>query len=94
MKIFLDTANVDEIKQASELGLVDGVTTNPSLIAKETAAFKEVLIEICELAYNLVFCRGANRVLSDFDPHLIYQRHSLQRRAHPPSASHPGRDSA
>ena len=44
MKIFLDTANVDEIKQASELGLVDGVTTNPSLIAKQSAPFKEVLI--------------------------------------------------
>lgn len=49
MKIFLDTANVDEIKDASELGLVDGVTTNPSLISKEKAPFKEVLRQICEL---------------------------------------------
>jgi len=35
MKIFLDTANIDEIKKASALGIIDGVTTNPSLVAKE-----------------------------------------------------------
>jgi len=35
MKFFLDTANLDEIKEANEMGLIDGVTTNPSLIAKE-----------------------------------------------------------
>lgn len=46
MKFFLDTANVDEIKRINELGLVDGVTTNPSLISKEGRPFKEVIQEI------------------------------------------------
>lgn len=47
MKFFLDTANVDEIKRVNELGLVDGVTTNPSLISKEGRPFEEVIKEIC-----------------------------------------------
>lgn len=46
MKFFLDTANVDEIKRVNELGLVDGVTTNPTLISKEGRPFKEVIEEI------------------------------------------------
>ncbi|MCD6527846.1 MAG: fructose-6-phosphate aldolase [Desulfuromonas sp.] len=46
MEFFIDTALVDEIKQANELGLVDGVTTNPSLIAKSGRDFKEVITEI------------------------------------------------
>jgi len=49
MKFFIDTANIDEIKKAHALGMVDGVTTNPSLIAKENRPFKELLREICEL---------------------------------------------
>ncbi|TLY25819.1 MAG: fructose-6-phosphate aldolase, partial [Nitrospirae bacterium] len=49
MKFFLDTANVKEIQEAASLGLLDGVTTNPSLVAKEGRSFKEVLIEICNL---------------------------------------------
>ena len=49
MKIFLDTANLDEIRAGVEQGLVDGVTTNPSLVAKEKCKFKERVIEICEL---------------------------------------------
>jgi transaldolase len=49
MKIFLDTANVDEIRKAAELGLVDGITTNPSLIAKEGKGFKERIQEICAI---------------------------------------------
>ncbi len=46
MKLFIDTANVDEIKETAEWGVVDGVTTNPSLIAKEKRDFKEVVTEI------------------------------------------------
>lgn len=46
MKIFIDTANVEEIKEAAKLGVVSGVTTNPSLIAKEGKAFEEVIKEI------------------------------------------------
>lgn len=49
MKIFIDTANLDEIKAANELGVLDGVTTNPSLIAKEGCEFKTRIAEICEL---------------------------------------------
>jgi transaldolase len=49
MKFFVDTANVDEIRELDDAGLVDGVTTNPSLIAKSGRDFLEVVKEICEL---------------------------------------------
>ena len=49
MKFFIDTANIDEIKEAHAMGMVDGVTTNPSLIAKEGRDFKEVINEICAI---------------------------------------------
>ena len=49
MKFFIDTANVDEIRKVAELGIVDGVTTNPSLIAKEGRDFIEVVKEITEI---------------------------------------------
>lgn len=49
MKFFIDTANVEEIRKASELGIIDGATTNPSLIAKEGRDLKEVIAEICSI---------------------------------------------
>ena len=49
MKLFLDTANVKEIHEAANLGLLDGVTTNPSLVAKEGRSFRDALVEICHL---------------------------------------------
>jgi transaldolase len=49
VKFFLDTANIDEIKAAHAMGQVDGVTTNPSLIAKEGRDFKQVVKEICSI---------------------------------------------
>jgi len=49
MKFFLDTANVDQIKQALDWGLCDGVTTNPSLVAKEGRQMQEAVQEICKL---------------------------------------------
>jgi len=49
MKFFIDTANVEEIRKAHELGMVDGVTTNPSLAAKEGRPFKELILEICSI---------------------------------------------
>jgi transaldolase len=50
MKFFVDTANLDEIREAGELGLIDGVTTNPSLVAKEgDIDFKERIAEICSI---------------------------------------------
>ncbi len=49
MKFFIDTANVEEIRKASEWGLVDGVTTNPSLVAREGRQFEELIKEICSI---------------------------------------------
>ncbi len=49
MKIFLDTANIEEIKTAWSWGAIEGVTTNPSLVAKEGRPFKEIVREICEI---------------------------------------------
>lgn len=49
MKIFIDTASVEEIKEAVALGIIDGVTTNPTLIAKENRPAKDLLKEICSL---------------------------------------------
>lgn len=50
MKFFIDTANLDEIREANDLGLIDGVTTNPSLVAKEgNVDFKEHIARICEM---------------------------------------------
>jgi transaldolase len=49
VKIFLDTANLEELKKAAEWGIVDGVTTNPTLIAKEGRAIEEQIAKICEI---------------------------------------------
>src|SRR5687768_8242347 len=49
MKLYLDTANVKEIKEGASLGILDGITTNPSLAAKEGRHFRELLLEICSL---------------------------------------------
>lgn len=49
MKIFIDTANVEEIKKVAKWGILDGVTTNPSLIAKEGRNLKDVIEEICAI---------------------------------------------
>ena len=49
MKIFIDTANINEIKEAASMGVLDGVTTNPSLVAKEGKDFKDLLKEICSV---------------------------------------------
>ncbi len=58
MKFFIDTANLDEIREAKELGIIDGVTTNPSLVAKEGCKnredFKKLICEICEVVQGPV----------------------------------------
>ena len=55
MKIFLDTANIDEIREAAALGVLDGVTTNPSLMAKEKGGdYDAVLKEICDIVHGPV----------------------------------------
>ncbi|HNZ36696.1 MAG: fructose-6-phosphate aldolase [Candidatus Marinimicrobia bacterium] len=48
MKLFIDTANLEEIRKAQSWGLLDGVTTNPTLLSKEKGNFKEILLKICE----------------------------------------------
>jgi transaldolase len=48
VKFFIDTANIDQIMDANSMGMVDGVTTNPSLIAKEQGEFKEIIARICK----------------------------------------------
>ncbi|MGB9720437.1 MAG: fructose-6-phosphate aldolase [bacterium] len=49
MKLYLDTANIDEIKDIAQWGILDGVTTNPSLMAKEKGDYKAILKEICDI---------------------------------------------
>jgi transaldolase len=49
MKFFIDTADIREVREAAAMGLVDGVTTNPSLVAKTGKKFREVLLEICDV---------------------------------------------
>ena len=49
MKIYLDTGNVKEIAEVARLGILDGVTTNPSLVSKEGRDFKDLILEICQL---------------------------------------------
>lgn len=49
MKFFIDTANVDQIRVAADMGVLDGVTTNPSLMSKESGTFNEILNEICSI---------------------------------------------
>jgi transaldolase len=49
MKIFIDTANIQEIREAAQMGIIDGVTTNPSLLSREKGNFRDVLSQICSL---------------------------------------------
>jgi transaldolase len=72
MKFFIDTANVEEIREAGRMGMVDGVTTNPSLVAKEGRDFEEVLREICELVDGPV---SAEVIAVDTDGMLKEARH-------------------
>jgi transaldolase len=64
MKIFIDTANINEIKEAASMGLLDGVTTNPSLVAKEGKEFKTLLKEICAVVQGDI---SAEVVATDLD---------------------------
>jgi len=85
VKFFIDTANLDEIKDAYDLGVLDGVTTNPSLIAKEGIAgrdaFKNHILKICEIVQGPVSAEGVccdlegvlreARELSAIDPNVV-----------------------
>ncbi len=63
MKLFLDTANVDQVAEVAEWGVLDGVTTNPSLVAKEGKDFKETVLKMCDL----VPCVSAQVTATDFE---------------------------
>ncbi len=64
MKFFIDTANIDEIKDANDMVMVDGVTTNPSLIAKEDGEFKDIIAQICQIVKGPV---SAEVISLDYD---------------------------
>ena len=83
MKFFLDTANMDEIRDAASYGVLDGVTTNPTLVAKEgeQRGFKELVREICEIVNGPVSAEVIStdiermldeaRELADIHPHVV-----------------------
>ncbi|MES0810224.1 MULTISPECIES: fructose-6-phosphate aldolase [unclassified Roseibium] len=74
MKFFVDTADTAEIKELESTGLLDGVTTNPSLIAKSGRDFKEVIAEICQITKGDV---SAEVAATDFDT-MIKEAHVLR----------------
>jgi len=61
MKFFLDTANIDEIRDAASTGILDGITTNPTLISKEGNAFEEQLLKICSIVDGPVSAETVSR---------------------------------
>ncbi len=64
MQIFIDTADIEEIRDATAMGVIDGVTTNPSLVAKTGRPFKDVLVDICELVDGPI---SAEVIATDYD---------------------------
>jgi transaldolase len=73
MRIFLDTANIDQIKQAAKLGIISGVTTNPSLVSKEAAADYEATIkEICSIISGPI---SAEVLVEGVEPMIEQARH-------------------
>lgn len=75
MELYIDTANLDEIKKANDLGVLDGVTTNPSLIAKEGVDYFKRLAEICEVVSGPV---SAEVISTDFDSMMKEARERIQ----------------
>ena len=76
MEIFIDTANIDEIRQANDWGILDGVTTNPSLVSKEKDKgkdFKTLVKEICEIVHGDV---SAEVVATKYDD-IMHEAHAL-----------------
>ena len=73
MKIFIDTADIDEIREAHALGILDGVTTNPSLVAKTGKSFRQVVSEICEVVSGPV----SAEVIATDHPTMLAQARDL-----------------
>ncbi len=65
MKIFLDTANVGEIRKGMEMGIVDGVTTNPTLVSREGRKLEELVVEICEIVKGPVSVEAVGSTASE-----------------------------
>jgi transaldolase len=68
MKLFVDTGDIEEVRQAAEWGVLDGVTTNPSLIAKSGKGFKETVLKMCEIVPDGAI--SAEVVATDYDTML------------------------
>ncbi|MEP0764913.1 MAG: fructose-6-phosphate aldolase [Fimbriimonadia bacterium] len=79
MKLFVDTGLVDEVRTAHEWGILDGVTTNPTLIAKSGRGFKETVVEMCEIVRE--GCVSAEVVATDYE--------GMMREAHEIASWHP-----
>lgn len=77
MKIFLDTSNIEEIKNAYNTGMIDGVTTNPSLIAKEGKDFKEVISQIVEIFKDAKDASISAEVISTNSEEMIKEAEEL-----------------
>ena len=73
MQIFIDSADIDEIRDAQAMGVVDGVTTNPSLVAKTGRPFKDVLVDICEVVDGPI---SAEVVSTDYEG-ILREAHDL-----------------
>lgn len=71
MKIFLDTASVEQISEAARLGVVDGVTTNPSLMAKEKGEFRDILMQICSIVDGPVSAEIVSTVHEEMVPEAV-----------------------
>lgn len=73
MQIFLDSANIKEIDEINQLGIIDGITTNPSLISKEQGDFKSIIVNICKIIRSDV---SVEVVANDFD-NMISQGNAI-----------------
>ncbi len=78
MKFFIDTANIEEIKKAKDLGLLDGVTTNPTLIAREGKNFEDLVKEICRIVNN---CPVSAEVISTKAEDIVNEARHLAKLA-------------
>jgi len=78
MKFFIDTANINEIKEAAALGILDGVTTNPSLVSKEGKDFRKLLDEILEIVDGPV---SAEVISTDYEG-ILREAHELSKIHH------------